>query len=50
MGFINEAAASSIEVRAGTTVTATGDIQVGILTGQNDNYRTDLYTAIPIKL
>ncbi len=49
-GFVDEAAASAISVRAGTTVTATGDIQVGILTGEESDVRTDLFTAIPIKL
>lgn len=49
-GFIDEGFAPSINVLAGTTVTASGDLQVGILTGQEDNYRSDLFTAIPIKL
>ncbi|MGC4117498.1 MAG: DUF4215 domain-containing protein [Myxococcales bacterium] len=49
-GFINETGAASIQVRAGTTITSTGDMQVGILTGQQSEFRSDLFTAIPVKL
>jgi len=49
-GFIDETAAAALTVNAGTRVTTSGDIQVTVLSGQQTNYRTDLFTALPIRL
>ncbi|MBN1962145.1 MAG: DUF11 domain-containing protein [Deltaproteobacteria bacterium] len=49
-GYLDETTASSLNVLAGTIVRAAKDIQVGIITGHHTTYRSDLFSAIPIRL
>jgi len=48
-GFIDEVPAASIAVYENTLVSATSEIQVGILTGSDGTYQTRLFNAIPLK-
>ena len=49
-GYIDEAPAASIVIKENTMVSASGDIQVGILTGSDGCYQTRFFNAIPVKV
>ena len=48
-GYVDETAAPSIVVKENTLVSATKDVQVGILTGSDGCYQTRFFNAIPLK-
>ncbi|RME25830.1 MAG: hypothetical protein D6806_07185, partial [Deltaproteobacteria bacterium] len=49
-GMIDEATAPSIAITENTLVSASKEIQVGILTGSDGCYQTRFFNAIPIKV
>ncbi len=48
-GYVDETTAPSIVIKENTLVSATKDVQVGILTGSDDCYQTRFFNAIPLK-